>query len=279
MLEGLRPRLTFANVMSVIAVFIALGGASYAVTLAKNSVGAKQIKKNAVRGAEIKSHAVGGAEIKSDAVGGAEIGSGQVGSGEVAEGSLVGDDIADGTLGSADILDGSLGSGDVADNSLGPDDVNGLQSGDIADGSLVEGDFAAGQLGPEAYARVQANGTVLPLLDSALPSTSTIDPGDISNPQPGVYCFDNLGFDPATAMVTSDNVGAMTSAQNSYVMGAAVERGNGLNGCVGQQVRIVTTRVAGAGSPPVTEDHAFIIWLDEGVPGQGGGALPPAPGD
>jgi hypothetical protein len=45
----MRGRLSFANVMSVIAVFIALGGASYAaVKLPKNSVGTKQIKNRAV---------------------------------------------------------------------------------------------------------------------------------------------------------------------------------------------------------------------------------------
>lgn len=42
-------KLTYANVMATIAVFIALGGASYAaIKLPKNSVGAKQLKKNAV---------------------------------------------------------------------------------------------------------------------------------------------------------------------------------------------------------------------------------------
>jgi hypothetical protein len=42
-------KLTFANVVSVIALFIALGGAGYAVTtLPKKSVGARQLKKGAV---------------------------------------------------------------------------------------------------------------------------------------------------------------------------------------------------------------------------------------
>lgn len=44
-----RKHLTYANVMATIAVFIALGGVSYAaVKLPKNSVGTKQIRKNAV---------------------------------------------------------------------------------------------------------------------------------------------------------------------------------------------------------------------------------------
>ena len=60
MLRRLRGGLTFANVISVLALFIALGGASYAaITLPRNSVGTKQIKRNAVTGAKIKSRAIG----------------------------------------------------------------------------------------------------------------------------------------------------------------------------------------------------------------------------
>jgi hypothetical protein len=53
-MKRLRGKLTYANVMATIAVFIALGGASYAaVKLPKNSVGAKQLKKNAVTPAKL----------------------------------------------------------------------------------------------------------------------------------------------------------------------------------------------------------------------------------
>lgn len=52
----MRPKLTYANVMATIAVFIALGGASYAaLKLPKNSVGSNQIKKGAVTGAKVRS--------------------------------------------------------------------------------------------------------------------------------------------------------------------------------------------------------------------------------
>ncbi|HEX4464336.1 MAG TPA: hypothetical protein VH042_06830 [Solirubrobacterales bacterium] len=54
-MKRLTKKLTFANVMSVTAVFIALGGSAVAVTqLPENSVGAKQIKAGAVRSAEVK---------------------------------------------------------------------------------------------------------------------------------------------------------------------------------------------------------------------------------
>lgn len=61
----LRRHLSFANVMASIAVFIALGGASYAaVKLPKGSVGAAQIRKDAVTGAKVRNATITGADVK-----------------------------------------------------------------------------------------------------------------------------------------------------------------------------------------------------------------------
>jgi hypothetical protein len=61
--KKIRHRLTYANVMSSIAVFLVLGGAAFAaVQLPKNSVGTKQLKKKAVTTAKIKDDAVTGAK-------------------------------------------------------------------------------------------------------------------------------------------------------------------------------------------------------------------------
>ena len=54
MLCRLRTRLSYANVVASMALFIALGGVSWAaVTLPANSVGKRQLKNNAVTGAEV----------------------------------------------------------------------------------------------------------------------------------------------------------------------------------------------------------------------------------
>jgi hypothetical protein len=51
----LRGRITWANVVSSLALFVAIGGVSWAaVTLPKNSVGGSKIKKNAVTGVKVK---------------------------------------------------------------------------------------------------------------------------------------------------------------------------------------------------------------------------------
>jgi hypothetical protein len=73
--KAVRKRLTYANVMSSIAVFLVLGGATAfaANQLAKNSVGSKQLKKNAVTAAKLKKNAVTGAKIKPGAINGTKI--------------------------------------------------------------------------------------------------------------------------------------------------------------------------------------------------------------
>lgn len=59
-----RPRLTYANVVASLALFIALGGASYAATtLPKNSVGTAQIQAEAVRTGKVADDAVTGSKL------------------------------------------------------------------------------------------------------------------------------------------------------------------------------------------------------------------------
>jgi hypothetical protein len=72
------------NTLALLALFIALGGTTYAATaLPKNSVGTKQLKKNAVTAVKIKNgsatntkigaNAVTGAKVKNDSLTGADI--------------------------------------------------------------------------------------------------------------------------------------------------------------------------------------------------------------
>jgi hypothetical protein len=69
-MKRIHRRLTFANVISCLALFVALGGASYAATqLPKNSVGSKQLKANAITTAKIKNGAVTGTKIKTSSLG------------------------------------------------------------------------------------------------------------------------------------------------------------------------------------------------------------------
>ena len=68
MRRRLRDRLTYANVMSTLAVFVALGGTSYALTLPRNSVGAGQLRADSVGRSELRRGAVRSAEIRDRAI-------------------------------------------------------------------------------------------------------------------------------------------------------------------------------------------------------------------
>ncbi|HEX8102477.1 MAG TPA: hypothetical protein VF533_07695 [Solirubrobacteraceae bacterium] len=65
----MRKYLSYANVMATAAVFIALGGSSYAaVSLARNSVGSKQIRRGSVGASEIHTGAVSARDIRNGSI-------------------------------------------------------------------------------------------------------------------------------------------------------------------------------------------------------------------
>jgi hypothetical protein len=101
-----RARLSFANVTSTLALFLALGGTSYAAaTLPFNSVGKGQIKSNAVGKSEIAANSVGTSELRNSGVAAADIKSGAVGPSEVRPNAIDSDELADGGIGAADLSD------------------------------------------------------------------------------------------------------------------------------------------------------------------------------
>lgn len=65
MFRTVRTRISYTNVIATIALFVALGGSSYAaLQLPRNSVGTKQLKRNAVTGVKVKRGALTGRHIK-----------------------------------------------------------------------------------------------------------------------------------------------------------------------------------------------------------------------
>jgi hypothetical protein len=70
-MKGIRSRLTYANVVSTLALFlVGAGGTAFAAgQLAKNSVGTAQIKNKAITTAKIKNGAVTGAKINLSTLG------------------------------------------------------------------------------------------------------------------------------------------------------------------------------------------------------------------
>jgi hypothetical protein len=249
-----RSHLSFANVISVIALFVALGGASYAaVSLPKNSVGSKQIKKRAVRAKHINKNAVGASKIQGNAVSSPKI--------------------ADGTVFSADLADNSVGSSELSDNSVGSSEIasNAVGSNEVTDGSLVAGDLAPDTLGPTAWARIDENGALIggtAQNKGVVASNIQHDAGApaAESTGPGVYCFGGLGFTPRSAVVSTDNTDALPAVPAvqggtlNWISTAAIFKGEDLGRCNNThgQARVAMERVDQT-NPPELVNHGFLI--------------------
>ena len=124
-MTGVRKRISFANVMSLVAVFIALGGSAYAIGLKKNSVGSKQLKTGAVKSADLGKDAVGSDKVAAGSLLGSDFAAGQLPQGP--EGPA-------GANGSPDtpqqVLD-KLKSVDGSGSGLEADSVAGFAAGDL----------------------------------------------------------------------------------------------------------------------------------------------------
>ena len=71
-------RLTYSGIVATLALFIALGGAAYAVGVAKNSVTSKSIKRGQVKKSDIGRGAVTGAKVKDASLLAADFAAGQI---------------------------------------------------------------------------------------------------------------------------------------------------------------------------------------------------------
>jgi hypothetical protein len=70
----IRSKLTFANVIALLALFVALGGSAYAIHLGKNAVKTRNIKNSAVTEAKLAPGAVTAEKLAAGALGAANVG-------------------------------------------------------------------------------------------------------------------------------------------------------------------------------------------------------------
>ncbi len=94
-----RRHVSYANVVSTLALFVALGGSSYAaINLPKGSVGSRELRADGVRERHLSSGAVDASSLRTGAVRRRHIGAGQI----------VGTHIQDGSLRLGDLLAADL---------------------------------------------------------------------------------------------------------------------------------------------------------------------------
>jgi microcystin-dependent protein len=108
MATRVRPRLTYANVVATLALFLALGGSSYAALsltgddIMDGTIGSLDVANNSLRGIDIENGSIRGAEIRDRTLTGDDMFRGSITGQEVANATITGDDIENGTLAARD---------------------------------------------------------------------------------------------------------------------------------------------------------------------------------
>jgi hypothetical protein len=192
-----RPKLSYANVIATIALFVALGGAAVAAGLPKNSVGTKQLKRGAVSAAKIKRAAVTAGKIAPKAVVAGKLGANAVLPGNLGNGIVTTAKLSDGAVIAAKIKNGvvttnKLNNGAVTTAKLGDgavtlgklaDNVAPLL-GTLKSGQTLRGVFA---LGGEDKITPDSVSFQFPLVNPpAAPKENILDVGGTNANCPGI---------------------------------------------------------------------------------------------
>jgi hypothetical protein len=146
-LARLADKLAFSNVVACLALFIALGGAAVAAsTVAKNSVGTKQLKANAVTAAKIKNGAVNSHKLAHGAVVAGKIGANSISSGNLQNGSVIAS-----KLGKGSVTNPAIANGVVGTNKLGSKAVTSVKLADNSVGTtaIANDSITPAKLAPE----------------------------------------------------------------------------------------------------------------------------------
>jgi hypothetical protein len=172
-LKQLSKHLSFANVISCIALFVALSGAAYA---AKTTLGTKAVKtQNLANGSvttlKLRGGAVTNLKLRNGAVTGAKIAPATIGSSQLANGA-----VRSAQLGGGVVTEGKLKSGAVSSEKIATNAVTSSKLGPEAVG--------AGKLGKEAVTSDKMSATLLSSLIKNVSSvTATTSPASSTSLQ------------------------------------------------------------------------------------------------
>lgn len=212
----MKPRLTYANVTSTIALFIALTGATaYAASkLPDRSVGEFQLRPGAVTAEKLRKNAVTAPKIKE----------GAIKQGKIANSSITAAKLTQGSVAGSSLQEGSVGNSKLAAEAVTGDKA--LESTFSQVPSAAKADFAtaAESANPPAFARVSSEATI----DSSYSKAIAVKEGTL----PGIYCITAQGLTPKGAQVTPHFAGE--GDVTAYV------RVGGTTDCPAPQVEVQT---------------------------------------
>jgi hypothetical protein len=110
--------LSFANVMSCVALFVALSGAAYAATLGKNAVKAENVARGAITTPKLRGGAVTSAKLAKESITRNKLAKNAVGTEQIAGNSVTYAQLTSNSVGMSKILDGSISESKVSETLL-----------------------------------------------------------------------------------------------------------------------------------------------------------------
>jgi hypothetical protein len=153
--KQIRQRLTYANVMSSIAVFFILGGAT---AFAATKIGANEIKANSIKTGKIVKEAVTEGKLKSGAVTTNKLGAAAVTGEKLADNAVTTGKIADNAVTTGKIADSAVTTAKVANGAVTNEKI---ANGAISANKLSTQFLPASTVGvPVAGASIASDGTV-----------------------------------------------------------------------------------------------------------------------
>ncbi len=230
----IKTHLTYANVVATLALFTALGmGSAYAAQqLAPKSVGAKQLRPGAVTADKVRKNAITAPKLESLAVK----------QGKIAAGAIVNSKIADGAITSLKIANSSVTPEKIPGNSISGEKIDESTLGQVPSANLANRASFATTANPEAFAKVDAEGTVFPASSKGIGTADVVQGED-----PGIYCINVPGFTPTGGQVTLEY--ALKGSVDAFI------KFGGTASCPYPQVEVQTYN---AGS---LQQHPFYILL------------------
>lgn len=171
-MKQLSKHLNFANVISCIALFVALSGAAYAAqaTLGNKSVKTRNLANGSVNTLKLRSGAVTTLKLRNGAVTGPKVAPGAIGSTQIADGAvrsaaLGGGVVTEGKLKNGAVTESKLFNSAVTNSKIGP---NAVATGKIADGAVT-----AVKLAPSLYTQLLKNASYVTATSASNTSDAT----------------------------------------------------------------------------------------------------------
>jgi hypothetical protein len=190
-MRRLKAHITYANVTATLALAITLGmGSAYAASqLAPKSVGARQLRPGAVTADKIRKYAVTAPKLEEQAVK----------QGKLANAAISSAKIQAGAVESSKIPAGAVTPEKIPDDSLSGQKVNEDTLSRVPTANSANFATFAETSNPEAFAKVDAEGTVFPAYSKGI-GTADVKQGK----EPGIYCINVPGFVARGAQATPE---------------------------------------------------------------------------